>query len=70
MVSTILKPSRKAAKKAAPAYQAATDQLTRSLNTRVRIEPRARGKRGKIVIEYFSPEELSRIVEQIRGTGE
>jgi hypothetical protein len=29
----------------------------------VRIEPRARGKRGKIIIEYFSPEELERLIE-------
>jgi ParB family transcriptional regulator, chromosome partitioning protein len=70
MVAAIIKPSRRASKPAEPAYQAATEQLTRSLNTRVRIEPRARGKRGKIVIEYFSPEELTRLVEQLRGSEE
>lgn len=68
MVSTIIKPSRKSSKATAPAYKAATDQLAKALNTRVRIEPRARGKRGKIVIEYFSPGELNRLVEQLRGT--
>jgi ParB family chromosome partitioning protein len=68
MVSTIIKPSRKSSKATAPAYKAATEQLAKSLNTRVRIEPRARGKRGKIVIDYFSPEELNRLVEQLRGT--
>ncbi len=70
MVAAIIKPSRRASKPAEPAYQAATEQLSRSLNTRVRIEPRARGKRGKIVIEYFSPEELARLVEQLRGPEE
>ena len=68
MVSTIIKPSRKNAKNTAPAYKAATEQLAKALNTQVRIEPRARGKRGKIVIEYFSPEELNRLVEQLRST--
>jgi len=61
-VSAMQKPSRRAAPATKPGYQRAVNGMSRSLGTRVRIEPRARGKRGKIVIEYFSPEELDRLV--------
>jgi ParB family chromosome partitioning protein len=39
------------------------DSLRRSLGTKVRILPN--GKRGKIEIEYYSPDDLERIVEAI-----
>jgi ParB family transcriptional regulator, chromosome partitioning protein len=39
-------------------------QLMRSLGTRVRLT--ARGHRGRIVIEFFSPQELERLVERLR----
>lgn len=45
--------------------QSLQDSLRRHLGTKVRIQ--ARGKRGKIEIEYYSPEELERIVETILG---
>jgi ParB family chromosome partitioning protein len=40
------------------------EQLTRSLGTKVKVEPRARGQRGRIVIDYFSREELDRLMER------
>ncbi len=64
MVSALLKPARQKARPS-PAYPEAVEQISRKLGTRVRIEPRARGKRGKIVIEYFSPEELQRLVDML-----
>jgi ParB family chromosome partitioning protein len=39
-------------------------QLMRSLGTRVRLH--ARGKRGRIVIEFYSPAELERLLEHLR----
>jgi len=39
-------------------------QLMRSLGTRVRLH--ARGKRGRIVIEFYSREELERLLERLR----
>jgi ParB family transcriptional regulator, chromosome partitioning protein len=39
-------------------------QLMRSLGTRVRLH--ARGKRGRIVIEFYSPAELERLLERLR----
>lgn len=41
------------------------DSLRQHLGTKVRIQ--ARGKKGKIEIEYYSPEDLERIVETIIG---
>ena len=42
------------------------DTLRRSLGTKVQIVPR--GKKGKIEIEYYSFEDLERIVEAITGS--
>jgi len=39
-------------------------QLMRALGTRVRLE--SQGSRGRIVIEFFSPAELERLVERLR----
>ncbi len=39
-------------------------QLMRSLGTRVRLQ--ARGQRGRIVIEFYSPAELERLLERLR----
>jgi ParB family chromosome partitioning protein len=41
------------------------DSLRQHLGTKVRIQ--AKGKKGKIEIEYYSPEDLERIVETIIG---
>ena len=41
------------------------DSLRQYLGTKVRIAPK--GKRGKIEIEYYSHEDLQRIVEAILG---
>jgi ParB family chromosome partitioning protein len=40
------------------------NQLMKSLGTRVRILPR--GKKGRIVIEYYSSAELERLIERLR----
>ena len=45
--------------------KALQDSLKRRLATQVRII--SRGKKGKIEIEYYSPEDLERIVESILG---
>jgi ParB family chromosome partitioning protein len=41
------------------------NELIQWLGTKVRIA--GKGKRGKIVIEFYSPEELERIIEKIKG---
>ena len=46
-------------------YHAVIDDLRRWLNTKVKIVQR--GKRGRIIVEFYSTEELERIVEKIKG---
>ncbi|MDI7260864.1 MAG: ParB/RepB/Spo0J family partition protein [Thermodesulfobacteriota bacterium] len=63
------KPKRKATEKKKgdleSQLQSLQDTLRHHLGTKVLIQPR--GKRGKIEIEYYSPEDLERIVEAIIG---
>jgi ParB family transcriptional regulator, chromosome partitioning protein len=53
-----------AAGKAPSSWSPLAEELQRSLGTRVRIV--GRGKRGRIEIEFYSPEELDRILELLR----
>jgi len=46
--------------------KAAVQELERILGTRVRIVPRSE-QRGRIEIEYYSPEDLDRIYSLIVG---
>jgi ParB family chromosome partitioning protein len=41
------------------------NELIQWLGTKVKIA--GKGKRGKIIIEFYSPEELERIIEKIKG---
>lgn len=50
-----------------PAYRYAGELLTRALNTAVRIQPRSRGQGGSIQIDYYTPEDLERLIKRIRG---
>jgi ParB family chromosome partitioning protein len=50
-------------KKLDPNVRAAVEKLERSLSTRVRIVEK--GKKGRIEIEYYSPEELQRLYERL-----
>jgi ParB family chromosome partitioning protein len=48
-----------------PHWRAIAEELTRTLGTRVRVTPRARG--GSIEIEFYSEPELSRLLDRLRG---
>jgi ParB family chromosome partitioning protein len=48
-----------------PHWRAIAEELTRTLGTRVRVTPRARG--GSIEIEFYSEPELARLLERLRG---
>ena len=67
LVGTMMDPSRRRRKQKGvpPVYQRLGDDLSLELGTRVRVEPRGRGRRGRIVIEYFSPEDLDRLVQAL-----
>jgi ParB family transcriptional regulator, chromosome partitioning protein len=48
-----------------PDLRSVTEELQRSLGTRVRLLPKARSTRGKIEIEYYSLADLERIVQSV-----
>jgi len=58
-------PKRRVAPRKPPQVMALESELRGILGTKVRIEDR-RGK-GRIVIDYYSPEEFERLVDAIRG---
>jgi ParB family chromosome partitioning protein len=43
--------------------RAAETRLTRHLSTNVKIHPSAKGKGGKIEIEYYGPDDLTRVFD-------
>lgn len=49
-------------------YRHATALLTSTLGTKVSIEARARGDKGRIVIDYHSKEDLTRLVDWLART--
>ena len=49
-----------------PHWRALADELTRTLGTRVRLQPRARG--GTIEIEFYSDAELERLTARLRAS--
>jgi ParB family chromosome partitioning protein len=59
--------AKKEPEKIDPNVKAAMDQLQTALGTRVRILPGPGGKRGKIEIEYYTPEELDRLYYLLVG---
>lgn len=67
---TSLKPKKKAAKKKAKTKKdadtiALEEKLSEGLGTRVTVD--GGPKRGKIIVEYYSPEELERITELLKA---
>jgi ParB family chromosome partitioning protein len=60
-------PPRSRERKASPAVRSVEERLQRALGTKVRLTDR--GGRGRIEIEYFSHEELERILSAIVDNG-
>lgn len=58
------KPANSSSQSEKDAYPEIIDRLRNSLGTKVRIKPRTEGS-GKIEIEYYSEQELDRLVEQL-----
>ena len=59
--------TRKTIKELPPALVDLQDRLARHLGTRVKVKPRARGEGGKIVLEYYTRQDLDRLVERVEG---
>ena len=63
LAAQLKKPVQEKKARAGSEFKAIEERLRKSLGTKVSITARARG--GKIVIEYYSNEELERILEKI-----
>jgi len=63
LAARLKKPAKEKKAKPATEYKAVEERLRKTLGTKVSIAPSAKG--GKIVIEYYSSEELERILEKI-----
>ena len=63
LAARLKKPVKEKKAKTVTEYKAVEERLRRSLGTKVSIAPKAKG--GKIVIEYYSSDELERILEKI-----
>ena len=63
LAARLKRPVKSGKAKDTSAYQAAEERLRKALGTKVSIAPRAKG--GRIVIEYYSSEELERVLERI-----
>jgi ParB family chromosome partitioning protein len=59
---------RRVTKTNPPAYRHATALLTSTLGTKVQIETKARGDKGRIVIDFHSKEDLTRLVDWLART--
>ena len=65
--STMAPRRRRRARAGDTQLQALEDQLRQRLGTKVMLAPRKKG--GRIVVEYFSPEDLTRILQAIGVSG-
>lgn len=72
MVSILEKPNKEKKEKKANiqkklsfAYQKIQDDLCRTFETKVSLNPKSSGKGGEIVIPYLNDEDLNRILEQL-----
>ena len=63
LANRLKKPTKEKKKLTSTEFKAVEERLRKSLGTKVSIAPKAKG--GRIVIEYYSGEELERILEKI-----
>jgi len=57
--------SRKAAVQLTPQMKFILDDITKKLATKIRLEPDKERKGGRILIDYYTPQDLDRIYKQI-----
>jgi ParB family chromosome partitioning protein len=63
LASRLRHPAKEKQPRAATVYKDVEERIRKTLGTKVTIMPKAKG--GRIVIEYYSVEELDRIIEKI-----
>ena len=67
LIQTLMGPvqKRRLAYQLTPQMKHLLDEITKSLATKVRLEPDKEKKGGRIVIEYYSAQDLDRIYNRI-----
>ena len=65
LVATMLKPTQPKRNRQTPQIRKLCDQLTKTMGTKVKVEPKARGDRGRIVIDYYNKAQLTELVEHM-----
>lgn len=64
-VKAVLAPRRRVPAPQAPRFPHLEERIGRTLGSRVKIESKPRGGKGRIVIEYFDEDELDRLVRRL-----
>ena len=65
LVASLVRPKGSRSRRPSPAMQKLGDRLSRKLGSKVKVESRARGEKGRIVIEYLSKAELETLIERL-----
>jgi ParB family chromosome partitioning protein len=68
LVASLVRPKGQKARRPSPAMVKLSDRLSRALGSKVKVEPRARGEKGRIVIDYASKEELETLVKVLAAS--
>ena len=68
LVASLVRPKGARSRRPSPAMQKLGDRLSRNLGSKVKVEPRARGEKGRIVIEYLSKAELETLVQRLSAS--
>jgi len=68
LVASLVRPSGQRTRRPSPAMVKLSSRLSRSLESKVKVEPRARGEKGRIVIDYTSKAELDNLVRRLTAS--
>ena len=63
IASTLVSARRRRLKKIDPQLKELEDELRKALGTKVSLSPRKKG--GRLIIDYFSQEDLARILQLV-----
>ena len=68
LVASLVRPKGQRARRPSPAMVKLGDRLSRAVGSKVKVEPRARGEKGRIVIDYTSKDELEALVARLSAS--
>ncbi len=62
LVASLVRPKGQRSRRPSPAMVKLSTRISKAVGSKVKVEPRARGEKGRIVIDYASREELENLV--------